>query len=44
VVHLTQTPSKIIMMDVVVVDVVVSYGMLSLGYWGTKLGGSCSSM
>jgi len=39
VVHLTQTPSKIIMMDVVVVDVVVSYGMLSLGSWGTKPGG-----
>ena len=40
VVNLAQIPSKTIMMDVVVIDIPISYGMLLSRSWGAKLGGS----
>ena len=39
-VHLAQIPSKSVMMDVVVVDVPVCYGMLLSRSWGARLGGT----
>jgi hypothetical protein len=40
VVNNAQIPVKSILMDVVVVDVPVKYGMLLSRSWGAKLGGS----
>ena len=40
VLNLAQGPMKIILMDVVVVDVPAKYGMLLSRSWGAKLGGS----
>jgi hypothetical protein len=40
VVNLAQIPVKRIMMDVVVADVPVNYGMLLSRSWGRKLGGT----
>jgi hypothetical protein len=40
VVNLAQIPVKSILMDVVIVDVPVKYGMLLSRSWGAKLGGS----
>jgi hypothetical protein len=40
VVNLAQVPSKSIMMEIVVVDVPVGFGMLLSKSWGAKLGGT----
>jgi hypothetical protein len=40
VVHLAQIPVKGVLMDIVVVDVPVNYGMLLSRSWASKLGGS----
>jgi hypothetical protein len=40
VVNLAQIPTKIILMDVVVIDIPPKYGMLLSRSWGAKLGGS----
>jgi hypothetical protein len=40
VVNITQIPVKSILMDVVIVDIPIKYGMLLSKSWGAKLGGS----
>jgi hypothetical protein len=40
VVNLAQIPTKIILMDIVVTDIPLKYGMLLSRSWGAKLGGS----
>jgi hypothetical protein len=40
VVNLSQIPNKRIMMDIIVVDVPISYGMILSKSWGEKLGGT----
>jgi hypothetical protein len=40
VVNISHVPVKSILMDVVVVDIPVKYGMLLSRSWGAKLGGS----
>jgi len=39
-IYLAQIPNKIIIMDIVVVDVLPSFGMLLSRSWGEKLGGT----
>jgi len=40
VVHLAQIPVKSVLMDIVVADVSVNYGMILSRSWASKLGGS----